>query len=258
MSKTALITGASSGIGKELANLFAKDGQDLVLVARKEDQLRQLAKELTSRYPINIKVMGKDLKDPSTPQQIYDELKQENIQIDFLINNAGHGLYGEFIKTDVNEEISMIDVNMKALTLLTKFFLPGMVQRQQGGVLNVASTAAFQPGPLMAVYYATKAYVLSFTEALENELKGTGVKVTALCPGPTKTGFSQRANLGESKLFQSGVMNVQEVAQIGYQGFMQGKSIVIPGMKNRLLAFLVRFLPRKTVTQLVHQVQDRK
>ncbi|NGQ93601.1 SDR family oxidoreductase [Brevibacillus sp. SYP-B805] len=258
MKGTALITGASGGIGKELAELFAQDGYHLVLVARSGEILQQLAAELSAQYKIQAEVIVKDLEDPSTAFEIYEEVREKGIHIDFLINNAGFGVYGEFVNTALQAELNMIDLNIKTLTALTKLFLPGMIRSRRGGILNVASTAAFQPGPLMAVYYATKAYVLSFTEALANELKGTGITVTALCPGPTNTGFSDRANLEQSKLFQMGSMNAREVAEIGYNGFMQGKTIVIPGMKNRLLSFSVRFLPRKTVTQIVRRIQALK
>ncbi|MBO8162420.1 MAG: SDR family oxidoreductase [Brevibacillus sp.] len=259
MKGTVLITGASNGIGKELAECFAKDGHHLILIARSADKLQRLAAELSARYTIQVKVIVKDLEDPSKAFEIQEELRQEGIQVDFLINNAGFGLYGEFIDTDLKDELNMIDLNIKTLTALTKLFLPEMIRNRRGGILNVASTAAFQPGPLMAVYYATKAYVLSFTEALANEVKGTGVTVTALCPGPTITGFSERANLEQSKLFQTaGTMSAEEVARIGYQGFLQGKTVVIPGMKNRLLSFSVRLLPRKTVTRIVRHIQELK
>ncbi|SFD52320.1 hypothetical protein SAMN05428981_101758 [Bacillus sp. OV194] len=192
----------------------------------------------------------------SEAEALFQELQQQQITVDFLVNNAGYGLFGEFTETDLQDELSMIDINIKALTTLTKLFLPGMKERENGKILNVASTAAFQLGPLMAVYLATKAYVLSFSEALENEMKGMGVTVTALCPGPTKTGIESRANLGQSKLFKSGVMEVERVANIGYEGLMKGKSIVIPGFKNRLLANSIRFIPRKWVTATVRNVQE--
>lgn len=162
-------------------------------------------------------------------EEIYRELKEKGITVDFLVNNAGFGLYGEFLETQLEQEMNMIDINIKALTVMTKVFLPDMVKRQQGGVLNVASLVAFFPGPLMAVYYATKAYVLSFTEALENELRGTGVTVSALCPGATATGFVDRAGLATSKLFRSGVMEVGQVADIGYREFLRGKTLIITG-----------------------------
>lgn len=255
--QTALITGASSGIGHELAKHFAKDGYNLVLVARSEGKLDQLKSDLENQYNIQSTVIAMDLGKQEELFRLHEEIKLKNIEIDFLVNNAGFGLYGPFDETDLQDELSMIDINIKALTALTKLFLPEMKARRNGRILNVASTAAFQPGPLMAVYYATKAYVLSFTEALENELKGSGVTVTALCPGPTETGFESRANLGDSKLFKSGVMDVQSVARIGYSGLMRGKTIVIPGFKNKLLANSIRFVPRKWVTATVRSVQDR-
>ncbi|WP_062233336.1 SDR family NAD(P)-dependent oxidoreductase [Fictibacillus sp. FJAT-27399] len=255
--QTALITGASSGIGLELAKRFARDGYNVVLVARNERRLQILKQELEVQFHVQCTVHVKDLSKYSEAEALFQELQRQQITVDFLVNNAGYGLFGEFTETDLQDELSMIDINIKALTTLTKLFLPGMKERENGKILNVASTAAFQPGPLMAVYYATKAYVLSFSEALENEMKGMGVTVTALCPGPTKTGFESRANLGQSKLFKSGVMEVERVASIGYEGLMKGKSIVIPGFKNRLLANSIRFIPRKWVTATVRNVQGK-
>ncbi len=255
MAQTALITGASNGIGKELACLFAKDGVDLVLVARSEDKLRQLAAELNRQYGVQVTVIAKNLERMDAVREVYEEVNARGLKVTYLVNNAGFGMYGPFLETATEQELGMIDLNVKALTYLTKLFEPQMVQRRQGGILNVASTAAFQPGPLMAVYYATKAYVLSFTEALENELRGTGVTVTAFCPGPTHTGFAEQANLGRSKLFQAGVMDAKTVAAMGYAGFRRGRRIVIPGWKNRLLAGAVGFLPRKLVTDIVRRIQ---
>ncbi|MBM7705042.1 SDR family NAD(P)-dependent oxidoreductase [Metabacillus iocasae] len=256
--QVALITGASGGIGKELAYEFAKDGHHLVLVARSSDKLQLLKKELENEYSIRVMTSSRDLSVAASIEELYDELTEQNIQVDYVVNNAGFGLYGEFLTTNMDEELNMIDLNIRTLTHVTKKFLPDMVKRGRGGVLNVASTAAFQPGPLMAVYYATKAYVLSFTEALENELKGTGVHVTALCPGPTETGFSNRASLEQSKLFNSGVMDAKTVAEIGYKGFQSRSTIVIPGLQNKLLSQVVRFLPRKVITSIVRKVQARK
>jgi uncharacterized protein len=253
--KTVLITGASGGIGRELAFQFAKDGYKLVLVARSENKLQMLADEL-SPAPVSIKV--KDISSSEGVYELVNELKVENNKVDVLVNNAGFGLYGEFTETSINEELNMIDLNIKTLTLLTKLLLPSMVQNKTGHILNVASVAAFQPGPLMAVYYATKAYVLSFSEALENELQGTGVGVSVLCPGPTETGFSDRANLEQSKLFKGKVMDAESVAKLGYAGMKQKKSVIIPGLKNRLLTILVRLLSRKTVTKVVRNAQERR
>lgn len=257
MSKTVLITGASGGIGKELADRFAKDGYDLVLVARSEDKLVDLAREYREKYRVQTTYIAKDVALPGVAEEIYRELKEKGITVDFLVNNAGFGLYGEFLETQLEQEINMIDINIKALTVMTKVFLPDMVKRHQGGVLNVASLVAFFPGPLMAVYYATKAYVLSFTEALENELRGTGVTVSALCPGATATGFVDRAGLATSKLFRSGVMEVGQVADIGYREFLRGKTLVITGGRNKFMAFLPRLLPRKLMTNAVRSAQAK-
>ncbi|MDQ0245515.1 short-subunit dehydrogenase [Bacillus fengqiuensis] len=256
--KTVLITGASGGIGKELAVHFAHDGHRLVLIARNSAKLEHLKKELEQDHQVEVLTIVKDISDQQSVKEVYEFLQKKNIQVDYLVNNAGFGLYGEFADTSLDDELNMIDLNIKSLTHLTKLFLSGMIANNRGGVLNVASTAAFQPGPLMAVYYATKAYVLSFTEALANELKDTNIKVTALCPGPTETGFSNRANLQESKLFKSGVMDVKEVASVGYKGFHSGKTVVIPGAQNKLLARSVRFMPRKVVTSVVRNVQERE
>ncbi|AFH60769.1 SDR family NAD(P)-dependent oxidoreductase [Paenibacillus caseinilyticus] len=257
MSKTVLITGASGGIGKELADRFAKDGYDLVLVARSEDKLVDLARVYREKYRVQTTYIAKDVALPGVAEEIYRELEEKGISVDFLVNNAGFGLYGEFLETQLEQEMNMIDINIKALTVMTKVFLPDMVKRHQGGVLNVASLVAFFPGPLMAVYYATKAYVLSFTEALENELLGTGVTVSALCPGATATGFVDRAGLATSKLFRSGVMEVGQVADIGYREFLRGKTLIITGGRNKFMAFLPRLLPRKLMTNAVRSAQAK-
>lgn len=199
----------------------------------------------------------KDLSKPEEITALHAELKERAVEVGMLVNNAGYGLYGPFTETDLQDELAMIDLNVRALTHLTKLFLREMVERKRGRIMNVASVAAFQPGPLMAVYYATKAYVLSFTEALENELRGTGVTVTALCPGATGTGFESRANLQQSKIFRRGVMDVETVADIGYRGFLKGETVVVPGFKNKLLVGAVRFVPRKWVTSIVRRVQEK-
>jgi short-subunit dehydrogenase len=253
--KTALITGASSGIGYELTQLFAHDGYNLVLVARNQKQLEQMADELKETYGVSVKVISKDLSLASAPEEILTELEQESREIDALVNNAGFAAYGAFSETDLGVELQMMQVNMGALTHLTKLFLPGMLKKRMGKILNVASTAAFQPGPLMAVYYATKAYVLSFSQALAEELHGTGVNVTALCPGPTASGFQKRAHMEDSKLFSSQVMDAQTVARLGYRGLMTNKTVVIPGLRNKILVELVRFSPRELVPRVVRNMQ---
>ncbi|MCA9929933.1 MAG: SDR family oxidoreductase, partial [Anaerolineales bacterium] len=197
--QTALITGASGGIGYELARKIAQQGHNLVVVARSESKLMKLAQDFNKQFGVNVTVMVKDLAQSAAPDEIYNELQANEIDVDILVNNAGFASYGLFHELDRQKELNMMQVNMVALTHLTHLFLPGMVERGYGRILNIASTAAFQPGPLMAVYYATKAYVLSFSEAIANELDGTGVTVTALCPGPTESGFQARAAMEDSK-----------------------------------------------------------
>ncbi|HSP78304.1 MAG TPA: SDR family oxidoreductase [Myxococcaceae bacterium] len=256
--KTALITGASSGIGLDFARLFAEGGYDVVLVARGQERLEALAKELGSQYGVGALALPADLSDPEAPGRLMERLRAEGRQVDVLVNNAGFASYGAFAGTELEEELRMIQVNITALTALTKAVLPGMLERKEGRILNVASTAAFQPGPLMAVYYATKAYVLSFSEALAEETRGTGVTVTCLCPGPTKTGFQSRAKMEESKLVNGKeMMDSLTVARAGYEGLHRGQAVVIPGMMNKLLAQSVRLMPRGAVTRLVHQMQER-
>jgi hypothetical protein len=257
MTETALITGASGGIGLDFARKFAENGYDLVLVARSQDKLNTLAEELRGKHGVDVQVMPKDLTDPAAPEAIYEALKADGKRIDVLINNAGYATYGLFHELDTTREMNMIQLNIMALTHLTRLFLPDMVARRSGRILNVASTAAFQPGPLMAVYYASKAFVLHFSEAIANELQGTGVSVTALCPGPTESGFQQRAAMEDSKLVQNGLMSSREVVDIGYDGLMAGKPVVIPGMQNQLLSLAPRLLPRKTVAGLVRNTQER-
>jgi short-subunit dehydrogenase len=257
--RTALVTGASGGIGLELSRVLAREGNDLVLIARSAEKLEALAAELADKYGAKVKVMSKDLAHPAAPAEIFSRLKNENIHIDMLVNNAGFGLYGPFAGTSWQKEQMMIDLNVRALTELTKIFLPDMISSKYGRILNVASTAAFQPGPLMAVYYASKAYVLSFSEAIANELKGTGVTVTALCPGPTESGFYDAAALHESKLFEGKKLPTSaEVAEYGYSAMMKGKTVAIHGTMNWIMANSVRFTPRKVVAAVVRMMQERK
>lgn len=255
---TALITGASGGFGADFARLFAQDGYDLVLIARSEGKLKQLAQELVSQHGIRALVIAQDLTAAAAPQQIFDQLQTAGVQVEVLINNAGFASYGLFHELDMNKELELVQLNVKTLVHLTRLFLPGMVQRGRGRVLNVASTAAFQPGPLMANYYASKAYVLSFSEALANELEGTGVTTTCLCPGPTRTGFQDRAAMQESKLVQGGLMDSMTVARQGYAGLVAGKTIIVPGFQNWIGTFLPRFVPRKMATRLVRNLQERR
>src|SRR6516164_5527071 len=217
---TVLITGASGGIGYELAKLFARDRHNLVLVARSADKLAQVATELQA-YGVKVKTIALDLAAPPVPKFLFDQLHREGITIEILINNAGFGAFGEFAEMREEEILGQIGLNITALTELTRLFLPTMIARRSGRVMNVASTAAFQPGPLMAVYYATKAYVLSFFEAIANEVRGSGVIVTCFCPGATHTGFAHRSGTENSRLFkQFGVMSAEKVARDGYRALM--------------------------------------
>jgi uncharacterized protein len=256
MKETALITGASSGIGLDLARLFAKDGHDVVLVARSEGKLREIAAGLERDFGVTAHVIVADLARPDAPQKIVDALP---VEVDVLVNNAGFGVGGPFVENDLAKVLEMIEVNVVALTRLAGLLLPPMVARRRGRVLNVASTAAFQPGPLMAVYYATKAYVLSFSEAIADELRDSGVTVTALCPGPTDTGFAAAADMMKSRLFNlSKPMSSAEVARTGYEGMKRGRRIVIPGMKNKVVAQSVRFSPRRVVTTIARKLQESR
>lgn len=256
---TALVTGASGGIGLELARLFAKGGHDLVLVARSEPKLREIAQYLGGMYHGRVEVIAADLSDRDMPEALMGELAAREITVDVLVNNAGFGESGAFADQQLGRVLDMIQLNITALTELTSLMLPGMIAARRGRILNVASVGAFVPGPLLAVYYATKAYVLSFSEALRNELKGSGVSVTALCPGPTRTGFAAAAGITGSNLFhQPGVMDAAPVAEAGYRGCMRGKAIVIPGLLNKLLVLSIRFSPRWGVTMISRKLQERK
>jgi short-subunit dehydrogenase len=256
--KTALITGASSGIGLELAHLFGRDGYRLVLVARNRAALRVLANELQSRYNAEVWISPKDLAHPAAPIELYQELRESNVVLDVLVNNAGFGGRGAFLETDWNAEAEMLQVNIVALTHLTKLFLP-QIRAREGKLLNVASTAAFLPGPFMAVYYASKAFVLHFTEAIAEELSGTGATVTCLCPGPVKTNFQKRAEIGETNLLNGPLLvDVGEVARIGYEGMKKGKRVVIPGWKNRAVVASLRVSPRGMVPKMVRRLHEKK
>jgi len=254
-----LITGASGGIGLEFAKLFARDHHDLIVVARSLDKLSNLASELKDQYGIQVHVLAKDLNHPKASEEIYQETQKLGFQVEILINNAGLGSYGYFWENDLERELNMLQVNMVALTHLSHLFLREMVAGGSGKILNVASTAAFQPDPLMAVYYATKAYVLSFSEALANELKGTGVTVSCLCPGPTETGFHADAEMEIPKLLKTmQVMDAPSVASAGYEGLMKGKTLITPGLANKITAQSHRFYPRAWVTRIVRMVQDKR
>jgi hypothetical protein len=254
--KTALITGASSGIGLELARIFARAGYNLVLVARNGDRLRQLASELEKAHGARSLILATDLTEPGAAAYVLDQTTRAGLHLDVLVNNAGFGQYGLFAENDLEECLRQIQLNVTTLTHLTRLYLPGMIERKMGRILNVASTAAFQPGPLMAVYFATKAYVLHFSEALANELHGSGVTVTCLCPGATVTEFHKRANATGMKLLKMGAMDARTVAEDGYRALIEGKPVVISGFKNWLVAQSVRLAPRRLVTAIARKTQE--
>lgn len=253
--KCALITGASYGIGEDFARIFAREGFDLVLAARSAEKLSALARELSGAFGIRAETIAADLTKPDAAREIHKELERRGLRIDALVNNAGFGLHGEFVRLGCEEQLDIIRLNAVALTELTRFFLPGMIERRYGKILNVASTAAFQPGPLMAVYYATKAYVLSFSEAIHEEVRGTGVTVTCLCPGPTKSHFQQRAGMGKVLIFQYATMPSGPVAEAAFRAMMKGWPLVIPGLINKVTSFLTRLSPRAMVPPIVHFLQ---
>lgn len=248
--KTALITGASSGIGKALAEQFAQNGYHLVLAARSVAPMQVLADALESRYAITVTVIGIDLETGDGAHQLHANIKARGIALSALVNNAGYGVFGSFQDTALAAELAMMQLNMASLLTLTKLFLPDLLN-SRGHVLNVASTAAFQPGPYFAVYSATKAFVLSFSEAIAAELQGTGVSVTALCPGPTASGFQDKAQMQASSLFKGKQLpSSEQVAKSGYRAMLRGQRVFIPGWKNWIMAQSVRFAPRRLVTAL--------
>lgn len=253
-SKTALVTGASGGIGQAIAEQFARNGTDLVISARSAAQLESIAATWRQQYGISVTVLPADLSQVGAARALASSVLEQGIAIDYLVNNAGFGNFGLFAQTDLDHEIAMMRLNMESLTILSKRFLPGIIARK-GKIMNVASTAAFQPGPYMAVYYATKAYVLSFSEALAAELEGTGVTVTALCPGPTASGFQDKAALHDSALVKGKRLpSANQVAISGYRAMHQGQRVHIPGIMNWLMAQSIRFTPRRLVTSLVKQL----
>lgn len=252
----ALITGASAGLGVEFAKLFAQDGHSLVLVARRLDRLNQVASELKKKHAgINIWVLEENLGLPNAGQSLYSKIKNLNIQIDYLVNNAGFGSNGPFKNLPLAKELQMIDLNIRTLTELTHLFLPAMIERKKGHILNIGSTAGFQPGPYMAVYYATKAFVNSFSEGLYEELKGTGVSCTVLTPGATATEFASSANAEKNILFRLlPVATSRDVAICGYKGMLANHPLVVSGALNRISLFFLRFLPRCMVRSIAGRV----
>lgn len=254
INQTVLITGASTGIGYEFTKLFARDGYNLVLIARNQHKLDIIKKELIEDYNIQVKIIVKDLSLPSSAQEVFNEIVNSNIKIDVLVNNAGIGCSGLFHNVDIQKDLEMINLNIVTLTYLTKLLVNEMIKRGAGKVLNVASNGAFQPGPYVAVYYATKAYVLSFSEAITNEFKDFGINVTTFCPGATKTEFAKRSGKADS----GSAMNPDVVARIAYDGLKKNKKIVIPGIGNNIFVLLSKLLPRSISANMVRKSQEKR
>jgi short-subunit dehydrogenase len=254
--RAALVTGASSGIGEKLARRFAGGGFDLILVARREDRLRALGDELARAHGVDAEALGADLAEPGAARRVVSRLTETGREVDALVNNAGFGARGPFAEVPERTDLDVVRVNVEALVHLTKLLLPGMLSRRRGWVLNVASTAAFVPGPFMATYYASKAFVLSFSEALAAEVEGSGVAVTALCPGLVETEFADVAGARETPLFRGGhnVLDADAVARAGYDGLMAGRRVVIPGLTNKVLVAGSRFTPRRVLAGLARRL----
>ena len=258
-TKTVLITGASSGIGLELARIFASQGYNLVIVSRNVIELSRLKTELIEKHKIYVEEIEKDLSVPGAAKQVYDEVQSLGFEVDYLVNNAGFGDFGEFYKSDWDKQERMINVNILSLTHLTHLFLPNMIKKRDGKIMNVASTAAFLPGPLMSVYYASKSYVLFFSEAIANELEGTGITVTALCPGPTKSNFQKIANMQESRLVKGKNMpDAKKVAAYGVKAMLKGKRVAIYGVKNKQLVFFTRRAPKSIVLKAIRKINEER
>ena len=258
MNETVLITGASSGIGLELAKCFAADGSDLILTARSTDALEKLAAELRKEFSIQATVLTADLVQSEAPANIFSEVKGRGLTVDVLVNNAGFGLHGAFAGLPLKRQMEIVAVNVAALVELTGLFLPGMIARKSGGILNVGSVAGFVPGPNMAVYFASKAFVLSFSEALHEELRGSGVHVTDLCPGPTETNFSEVARGHHQRQRPVKKMSAAVVAEIGHEDFRNAKNLSIPGAGNKFLSFAPRFGPRAVIRRAVGRLNRLK
>lgn len=259
MNQTALITGASGGLGLELARVMAENGFDLVLTARSEDKLLDIKRELEQEYKVSAAVFACDLTQHDAAQQLFDYTEREGMRIDVLVNNAGFGDFGLYAESSWDKQNSMIQLNVVALAHLTHLFVQPMIKHSAGKILNIASIAAFQPGPLMSVYYATKAFVLSLSEALSVELKDTGVTVTAVCPGPIRTGFEQQADLGNSGLFKNlSVSNAADVARFAYGKLMQGKTVAVYGAGNKFIVFGAKLAPRSMVRNTVYKIQKEQ
>ncbi len=255
---TVLITGASAGIGYELARIFAREGYDLILNARKAKRLSDAAASIEKESEVKVWIFPLDLSLPDSAKILYEQIKNQEINVDILINNAGIGTYGYFKNTNPEQELEMMRLNMISLTELTKLFLPRFLEKKKGSILNVASTAGFQPGPLMAVYYGTKAYVISFSRALRNELRKTGINVSVLCPGPTESDFWQRAGMNHGIFLIRTTMSSIDVAKAGYRGLMRNKEMIIPGTLNKILALASKIFPAFFAIRIVRLLQESR
>ncbi|QTL99011.1 SDR family NAD(P)-dependent oxidoreductase [Iocasia frigidifontis] len=257
MKEMVLVTGASSGIGMDFARIFAEKGYNLVLVARREEKLKSLAKELGKKYKAEVKVIPKDLSMLTSSEEIFEELRKENINIDILVNSAGTQVYGNFLETDLDKEMKMMQVNVNSLVCLTKLAVNQMKEKGKGRILNLASTGAFMPVPLNSIYCASKAFVLHFSEGIKKDLEGSGITVTTLCPGPTKSEFAKKAQMTNTRLF-SRMMDSRKVAMIGYKALMKGKRVVVPGFSNKLMAISYRFTPRSLLLSIGKYIMNKK
>ena len=257
MKKVALITGASTGIGKEFARIHAEKGGDLVIVARSREKLENLKKELETGFNNKVIVIAKDLSLPEAPKEIYDAVKAAGIEVEYLVNNAGFGGHGKFHEREWNDDLTMINLNVIALTALTRFFLPDFVKRNTGKILNVSSTASFMPGPLQAVYFATKAYVTFFSNAIAEELYNTDITVTNLMPGATETEFAKVSGMDKTDLF-SKTASARKVAEDGYNGMLNGKLDVVSGItgSQKMMMAMIPFMPKKSLLKTVRKMQE--
>jgi short-subunit dehydrogenase len=260
-ARYGLITGASSGIGYELAKLVAADGLHPILAARNEARLNEIRAEFEETYGVKPRVIASDLSDPEAPAEIFRELEEAGIRLEVLINNAGFNVHGAFVESDLDHELAMIRLHIGAVTQLTKLFLRQLPEGRGGMILNVSSIAAFVPGPFVSVHFASRAHTLSFSEALAHELKGSGIHVTCLCPGPTESAFFERANMGTVRLASGwpiGTMSARAAAEAGYRGMKRGKTIVIPGLQNKIIVLLARFLPRPLVLRITRWIMGKR
>lgn len=257
-NKTALVTGASGGLGYDLASVFAENGYNLVLVARNEEKMHHLANQARQMFGVSAMVIGKDLTRPEAPIEIARELEKRRIKIDVLVNNAGFGRLAPFAHAAETEQLGMLQLNITALAHLTRLFLPAMIRNGGGRILNIASTAGFQPGPYMASYYASKAFVISFSRALAEETRDHGITVSVLCPGPMATGFRQRAGIKQPALGTMADIDSRVVARSGFEGLMAGKTVIVPGVLNKIGTWAARFLPGNVVVRTLAQVQRNR